>query len=74
MTYNEVKKMITEMYPGRLYVSKKELCSLLATSMPTLDRRLAADTPLAKIARKEKRRVFFPIPDLAKLLADEKSE
>ncbi len=62
------------MYPGRLYVSKKELCNLLATSMPTLDRRLAADTPLAKIARKEKRRVFFPIPDLARLLADEKSE
>jgi len=44
MTYNEAKTMITEMFPGQLYIGKKELCTLMATSIPTLDRRLATDT------------------------------
>ena len=71
MTYNEAKTMITEMFPGQLYIGKKELCILIDTSIPTLDRRLATDTPLAKIAKKERRRVLFAIPDLAKILADD---
>ncbi len=74
MTYNEAKTMITEMFPGRLYIGKKELCTLMSTSIPTLDRRLAADTPIAKIAKKERRRVLFAIPDLAKILADDIQE
>lgn len=46
----------------------------MATSIPTLDRRLATDTPLAKIAKKERRRVLFAIPDIAKILADDVQE
>ena len=74
MTYNEAKTMITEMFPGQLYIGKKEPCTLMATSIPTLDRRLATDTPLAKIAKKERRRVLFAIPDIAKILADDVQE
>jgi hypothetical protein len=73
MTYQEAKEMIMEMYPGRLYIGKKEVCQLLATSMPTLDRRLSNGDGLAQIAKKERRRVLFPIPDLARILADEKA-
>lgn len=71
MTYNEAKQYIMDMYPGRMYIGKKEVCQLLSTSIPTLDRRLSEDSSLAKIARKEQRRVLFPIPDLARLLANE---
>jgi hypothetical protein len=72
MTYQEAKEMIMEMYPGRLYVGKKEVCTLLGLSLPTLDRQLKADTGLSQVAKKERRRVLFPIPDLARILADEK--
>lgn len=71
MTYNEAKEMIMEMYPGRLYVGKKEVCTLLGLSIPTLDRQLKKDSSLAKVAKKESRRVLFPVPDLARVLADE---
>ena len=71
MTYQEAKEMIMEMYPGRLYVGKKEVCTLLGLSLPTLDRQLKADTGLSQVAKKERRRVFFSIPDLARILADE---
>ena len=71
MTYDEAKEMIMEMYPGRLYVGKKEVCTLLGLSLPTLDRQLKADTGLSQVAKKERRRVLFPIPDLARILADE---
>jgi len=73
MTYDEAKEMIMEMYPGRLYIGKKELCQLLSTSMPTLDRRLAKGDELGRIAKKERRRVFFSVPDLARILADDKA-
>jgi hypothetical protein len=73
MTYTEAKEMIMEMYPGRLYVGKKEVCTLLGLSIPTLDRQLKRDCDLAKVAKKERRRVLFPIPDLARILADEKA-
>ena len=71
MTYDEAKEMIMEMYPGRLYVGKKEVCTLLGLSLPTLDRQLKSDTGLSQVAKKERRRVLFPIPDLARILADE---
>jgi len=71
MTHNEAKQYIMEMYPGKMYIGKKELCTLLDTSIPTLNRRLSEDSSLAKMARKEQRRVLFPIPDLARLLANE---
>ena len=73
MTYDEAKEMIMEMYPGRLYVGKKEVCTLLGLSLPTLDRQLKSDTGLSQVAKKERRRVLFPIPDLARILADEKA-
>ena len=71
MTYSEAKKMLMEMYPGRLYIGRKEVSTLLDLSMPTLDRRLKKDDELARIAKKERRRVLFPIPELARFLADE---
>jgi len=73
MTYQEAKEMIMEMYPGRLYVGKKEVCTLLGLSIPTLDRQLKRGSDLARVAKKERRRVLFPIPDLARILADEKA-
>ena len=71
MTYQEAKEMIMGMYPGRLYVGKKEVCTLLGLSITTLDRQLKKDSDLAKVAKKERRRVLFPVPDLARVLADE---
>lgn len=71
MTFQETKQYLMEMYPGRMYIGKKEVCQLLSTSLPTLDRRLAAGDNLAQIVKKQKRKVFFPILDLARLLANE---
>jgi len=71
MTYQETKEMIMAMYPGRLYVGKKEVCTLLGLSLPTLDRQLKGDSDLAKVAIRDRRRVLFPVPDLARVLADE---
>jgi len=71
MTHNEAKQYIMDMYPGRMYIGKQEVCQLLSTSIPTLNSRLSEDSILAKIARKEPRRVLFPLPDLARLLANE---
>ena len=51
MTYQEAKEMIMDMYPGRLYVGKKEVCTLLGLSTNTLDRRLKRDCDLAKVAK-----------------------
>lgn len=72
MTYKEAKEMIMDMYPGRLYIGKKEVCTLLGLSIPTLDRQLKKNCDLAQVAKKDRRRVVFPIPDLARILADEK--
>ena len=71
MTYQETKQYIMEMYPGRMYIGKKEVCQLLSTSLPTLDRRLAAGDNLAQIVKKQRRKVLFPIPDLARVLSSE---
>jgi hypothetical protein len=73
MTYDEAKEMIMEMYPGRLYVGKKEVCTLLGLSLPTLDRQLKANTGLSQVAKKERRRVLFAVPDLARILADDEN-
>ena len=71
MTTDEAKKMLMEMYPGRLYIGRKEVSALLDLSTATLDRRLKKDNDLARIAKRERRRVLFPIPELARILADE---
>ena len=71
MTYQETKQYIMEMYPGRMYIGKKEVCQLLSTSLPTLDRRLATGDNLAQIVKKQRRKVLFPIPDLARVLSNE---
>jgi len=71
MTTDEAKKMLMEMYPGRLYIGRKEVSALLDLSTATLDRRLKKDNELARIAKRERRRVLFPIPELARILADE---
>ena len=72
MTYQEAKEMIMEMYPGRLYIGKKEVCALLGLSLTTLDKQLRmSDSDLAQVAKKERRRVIFPIPDLARILSNE---
>ena len=72
MTTDEAKKMLMEMYPGRLYIGRKEVSALLDLSTATLDRRLKKDNDLARIAKRERRRVLFPIPELARILADER--
>jgi len=71
VTYQEAKEMIMEMYPGRLFIGKKEVCTLLGLSIPTLDRQLQKGDGIAKAAKKERRRVLFNVPDLARILADE---
>ena len=53
MTYQEAKEMIMEMYPGRLYIGKKEVCALLGLSLTTLGKQLRMrDSDLAQVVKK----------------------
>jgi len=71
MTQEDIKRYITQMYPERLFITKNEVCKLLNISLPTLDRRMKKDPNFSKIVRKDKKRVYFSIPELARILADE---
>jgi len=71
MTQDDIKRHIIQMYPERLFITKNEVCKLLNVSLPTLNRRMKEDPNFSKIVRKDKKRVYFSIPDLARILADE---
>lgn len=74
MNYEDVLNSLQTQFPGVAALTKQQIVSALSRSIASIDRDIKGKRGVGKYARKEGRRVYFLLTDLALYLSRDLKE